>query len=218
VLALRAPRSSRAPPRSCLPLPAISYTNQLILPWPIDGSTRLTPTNTLELIHCLSTGRSGFSLRQALKRPGSGPCSKGTFRRTARSHVSEAETERDATQRQPIRGTRRRKRVRPAGWTRSGRRVWSSLCPSAERQEVEYSSTRREAEWKRVARVRAISLASGSNRMVEAWVLIVRNRALRWGVHSMSRLHSWRNGCGKPWTDTQGPARQLRRGRQGAAA
>src|SRR5262249_9845430 len=64
VLALRAPRSGRAPPRSCLPLPAI--TNQLILPWQIDDPTRLTPTNTLEFIHssCLSLFYSRLSDRE----------------------------------------------------------------------------------------------------------------------------------------------------------
>lgn len=51
VLVLRAPRSGRAPPQSCLPLLAISCSNQFILPWPIEGPTRPTPTNTLELIH-----------------------------------------------------------------------------------------------------------------------------------------------------------------------
>src|SRR5215472_13809263 len=41
------------------------------------------------------------------------------------------------------------------------------------------------------------SLQQG-NRNGQAWVYFVRNRAHRWGFTLMSRLHSWRNACGKP--------------------
>lgn len=85
VLALRAPGSGRAPPRSCLPLPAISCSNQLILPWPIEGSTRPTPTNTLELIHwsCLPLPGARPSDRETRERR---PDSSSTARPTCGSH------------------------------------------------------------------------------------------------------------------------------------